>query len=308
MRESYRIKGDGSGAAGLQTQQPAALEPLTTILSGHATALGPALFYVFEGGSLRVTHVAVDHPLTYAQFSEQHLVHATLARVRSPSRPAQPGRGHDGRGSISFTPGGRDRSGFADRGEIRGVEIGLAADFVQDACEQRLPAGWGSAFNVENAKAFSFAEQIATAVQSPHCDRLMADTLLHALARHVGQVYGRADRRRDDAWLHPAALARIIAQLKAEPAVPISLGDMSRTAGLGISAFLRAFRGTVGTTPAAFARKVRLDHAAELLRSSDYSIGDIATMSGFASASHLVRVFQQYRGHTPGAWRWTGRV
>jgi transcriptional regulator GlxA family with amidase domain len=78
---------------------------------------------------------------------------------------------------------------------------------------------------------------------------------------------------------------------------------MARSAGLGVSAFVRAFRGSTGVTPAAFALKLRLDHAAQMLRSTDLGAREIAALSGFASAAHLVRTFRVHRGITPGRWR-----
>lgn len=108
------------------------------------------------------------------------------------------------------------------------------------------------------------AEMAATGVAQGTCDRLTLDTLQLPLARHIGRTYGNADRRRDDGRLHPAALARVIEQLLADPIRSVPLPEMARCAGLGVSAFVRAFRGSVGCTPAAFALKLRLNNASDI--------------------------------------------
>jgi transcriptional regulator GlxA family with amidase domain len=209
----------------------------------------------------------------------------------------------DRRGSVSFTPGGRERHGSVSRAEISGIQLELDHQFVEDACEQRLHAPWRTTFNSQDVKAFAIAETAAKNVARGAYDRLTLDTLLLALARHVGRAYANADRRRDDGWLHPAALARVIEQVRAECPRSVPLHEMARSAGIGVSAFVRAFRGSTGFTPAAFALKLRMDHASHILRATDLPISEIAAMSGFASASHLIRAFRAHKGVTPGHWR-----
>lgn len=279
----------------------------TIVRSGRVLELAPATASTFSGGALHIAHVRIEDEIDYAQYSDRHLLHATLSGGTSQSA-GRVGRGDwikapDRRGSISFTPSGRDRHGLAGRGQILGLQIAFDEQFVQDACEQRLRPDWGDAFNSADAKTFAMAEMAATGVAQGTCDRLTLDMLQLVLARHIGRLYGKADRRRDDGWLHPAALARVIELLLADPVRPVPLHAMAHAAGLGVSAFVRAFRGSVGSTPAAFALKLRLDHAAGILRSTDFSVSEVAAQSGFASAAHLVRTFRAHRGTTPGRLR-----
>lgn len=282
--------------------------PLTTIVrSGRALELAPPIASSFSGGALHISDVRIEEEIDYAQYSDRHLLHVTL-KGRTARSAGRVGRGEwvkvpDRRGSISFTPGGRDRHGLAGRGQILGLQLEFDAEFVQDACEQRLGADWGDAFNSADAKIFVMAEMAATGAAQGTYDRLRLDMLQLALARHIGRTYGKADRRRDDGWLHPAALARVVEQLLADPLRSVPLHEMARCAGLGVSAFVRAFRGSIGSTPAAFALKLRLDNASDILRSTDFNLREVAALSGFASAAHLVRTFRAHRGITPGRLR-----
>jgi len=269
--------------------------------------LAPSTASIFSGGALHISQVRIEEEIDYTQYSDRHMLHVTLSGRTSRST-GRVGRGEwikapDRRGSISFTPSGRDRHGVAGRGQILGLQLELDEQFVEDACEQRLRSDWGHAFNSTDAKIFAMAEMAATGVVQGTHDRLTLDMLRLALARHVGRTYGKADRRRDDGWLHPAALARVTEQLLADPIRSVPLPEMARCAGLGISAFVRAFRGSVGCTPAAFALKLRLDNASDILRTTDFSLSEVAALSGFASAAHLVRTFRAHRGITPGRSR-----
>ncbi|PSJ36855.1 helix-turn-helix domain-containing protein [Allosphingosinicella deserti] len=276
------------------------------VTSGRARALGLAIEQASAGGLLRLAHVGIDDHVAYAQYSPRHMLHATLRAEGAASIGRVSGRtwkAPNRRGAISFTPAGVDRSASVRAGSIMGLEIGLDPWFVEDACEQTLPEDWHAVFNSSDAKTFAVADALAAAASSPECDPLRRDSLLLVLARHVGRAYASADRRRDDGWLHPAALARIVDRIRAAPGDPHSLADMAREAGLGISAFVCACRGATGRTPAAFVSHLRLQLAAEALRNAELSIAEVAAACGFASASHFVRTFRAATCSTPGRWR-----
>jgi transcriptional regulator GlxA family with amidase domain len=52
-------------------------------------------------------------------------------------------------------------------------------------------------------------------------------------------------------------------------------------------------------SPSLFIRSIRLQHAERLLIESDLSITDVAEQTGFSSASHMSKCFQEERGCTP---------
>jgi transcriptional regulator GlxA family with amidase domain len=52
----------------------------------------------------------------------------------------------------------------------------------------------------------------------------------------------------------------------------------------------------VDKSPSIFMRSIRLSHAARLIRESNHTLAEIATMTGFSSASYLSRCFQEEYG------------
>jgi transcriptional regulator GlxA family with amidase domain len=181
---------------------------------------------------------------------------------------------------------------------ILGAQIAFDPAWSEEAAGQRLAGAWRTVFDARDDRAFAAAGLAAKAARA--VDDLACETLLVALARHLGWAYAGAERRTGDAWLHPAALARVVERLRASRGRDLSLSDLAREAGLGVSAFSRAFRGATGRTPMAFALDLRLDHAERLLAHPDLDLGRISAETGFASASHLVRSFRLRRGETPG--------
>jgi len=264
----------------------------TIVFSGGAYERAPAVVRDFRGGALRISSVVIDDHVSYAQHSVGHLLHMPLV-------------GHlpGGKRDMRFTPGDRERRGRTGRGDIIGLEVGFDDWFMEEACEQRFVAGSAAARNSDHVRLAAMADAAAALSVASSADPIARDTMLLALARNLGRVYGNAAKRRDDGWLHPRALSRVIDRLRAQPGGPATVHELATEAGLGVSAFIRAFRGSVGLTPAAFAQRLRLDDAAHMLKQTDLPIAQIAALCGFSSASHFVFAFRASRGVTPARWR-----
>ncbi len=69
----------------------------------------------------------------------------------------------------------------------------------------------------------------------------------------------------------------------------------------------RLFRKKLGLPPHVFLKRVRLDRAAELIRSTPDEISSVATRVGYKNTSHFVRDFRKRFGVTPLAHRKAGR-
>lgn len=276
----------------------------TRMLAGSARVLAGHHTTAVAGGWVRAARVCIDRTISYRQWSGACTLHVTLERAFTHAdetdRCALDAR--DRRGAVSFTPAQVERRGTALPGSVFGVEISLDTAMIEDACEQRLGRSWNPTLDTQDAKAFALVEALERELRRD-ADRLLTDTMLVALARHLGQRHAGAERRRDDAWLHPAAMRRVVERLLAAPADPPSLADLAGLAGLGVSAFLRAFRGSVGVTPAAFAQQARIEQARRIMAVCDLPLAQVSAMTGFSSASHLVRAFRSRFGATPAQWR-----
>ena len=64
-----------------------------------------------------------------------------------------------------------------------------------------------------------------------------------------------------------------------------------------------SFRGVYGMTPAAFLRAQKMHSAAQLLRTSDRTVLDIAGQFGYDNASKFAKAFRSVIGVSPSAYR-----
>lgn len=129
----------------------------------------------------------------------------------------------------------------------------------------------------------------------------LARLLLVQVARHL--------QRRPNAPgdLEPALLARVHDYVVAHLAERILVADMARQVGLSGDRFALAFKAQTGHPPHRFVMSMRLDRATDLLRNSNVSLAEVASLCGFSSQQHLSNVMRQQVGATPLRYRESGR-
>jgi AraC family transcriptional regulator, activator of mtrCDE len=129
---------------------------------------------------------------------------------------------------------------------------------------------------------------------------LMSECLV-ALLRRLHQ-----ERDDDLAWLHVVEDPRIAAAIAAvldRPGGAHTVDSLARAAHLSRSAFAERFTTVIGRTPIAFVREVRMQRAAELLRTTRLDVATVAHRVGFSSRSHFSRSFRESFGVPPSAHR-----
>lgn len=128
----------------------------------------------------------------------------------------------------------------------------------------------------------------------------VAEHCLHEAIRAGAQAQRNAPAA--DPGRH-RAVAEARRLLAAEPALALDERELARRVGLSARHLTRLFRRELMTTPAAFRRARRLEHARALLRLTDLPVTEVALACGFVSASHFARSYRELHGHSPSAER-----
>ena len=84
---------------------------------------------------------------------------------------------------------------------------------------------------------------------------------------------------------------------------PISVDDMAREAGLSRAHFTRAFTQAFGESPHQYLLTRRLERAAALLRTTDWSVARICFAVGLGSLGSFTTSFRRMFGETPTSYR-----
>ena len=83
----------------------------------------------------------------------------------------------------------------------------------------------------------------------------------------------------------------------------ISIEDVAAVCGINRSYLGRIFRTSTGRSPQEFLIQYRMTKAAELLKLTTLSIGDIGSAVGYENALHFSRAFKNVYGVSPRTWR-----
>lgn len=101
----------------------------------------------------------------------------------------------------------------------------------------------------------------------------------------------------------PPLLLRRAHQLAEEALHPLNVEELASTLGVHRATLHRAFVVGLGTTPIAWVRQRRHEHAKRLLAETDLKIAAVAQACGFADPKHFLRAFRQIEGITPATYR-----
>jgi AraC-like DNA-binding protein len=86
-------------------------------------------------------------------------------------------------------------------------------------------------------------------------------------------------------------------------AEPLTVADLARTAGLSPAHFSREFAAAFGEPPHRYLLTRRLERAAALLRTTDWSISDVCFAVGLSSVGSFTTSFGRIVGRTPAEYR-----
>jgi transcriptional regulator GlxA family with amidase domain len=96
---------------------------------------------------------------------------------------------------------------------------------------------------------------------------------------------------------------RILEYIEDQLNCGVTTRSMAAHVGLSASHFCRAFKQSLGQSPHRYLMTRRLVLACELLMNSELGLAQIATDCGLADQAHFSKLFRQFLGSSPGAWR-----
>lgn len=84
---------------------------------------------------------------------------------------------------------------------------------------------------------------------------------------------------------------------------PLSVRQTADSFNMSEGHFIRTFRQATGYSPYAYRLKKQIEHARALLMCTSFSVGKIASLSGFEDPLYFSRVFKKNTGYSPSAYR-----
>lgn len=205
-------------------------------------------------------------------------------------------RGWVGGGQVAIIAPGVEHEYHAD-----GPNCVVVTDLPAHAPEvapvlDRPGAFWPQDARLTNLTATLQAETRSGGLRDP----LVADALLRYLVAALATVEPEGGRGAPAAR---RAVAAAQAYAREHYQQPLTVAEVAAAAGVSASHLHRSFRAETGSTLVAFVHGLRLAAAAALLRDTDETVLAVAHAVGFASQSHLTRLFTRQFGCAPGRYR-----
>lgn len=100
-----------------------------------------------------------------------------------------------------------------------------------------------------------------------------------------------------------AVMAHIARRLDEDAAVKLPLAELAGVACVTPEHLCRTFKAATGHSPAETVRLARLDRAVTLLTRTNFSVAEVAALSGFESQFHFSRLVRAAYGRSPRALR-----
>lgn len=197
---------------------------------------------------------------------------------------------------VKFTPAGERHWNRFDRGDARGVLVEVTAERAQalrpyaDVLDRQV--------HFQGGRAAALAMRIHQELRTTDAAAPLAiEGLLLELVAWASRR-GRPAAGQPPRWLE---LAREI--IHDEPGERLTLASLAQRVGVHPVTLARAFRRWSGRTVGEYIRQLRVEHAAEALRTSPRTLAEIALDAGFADQSHFSNVFRREFGLSPSEYR-----
>ncbi|MFJ6197303.1 AraC family transcriptional regulator [Micromonospora sp. NPDC092111] len=152
----------------------------------------------------------------------------------------------------------------------------------------------------------SYVRQVVLADAELAANPLIVGQTRHLLASAALAAFpntAAVPGRSDPGHVSPAVVRRAMGYVEAHADRYVSLAEMAEAAGVSPRALQYAFRRHQGTTPARYARRIRLDGAHRDLRAGDPGAGDtvtaIAARWGFVDAKRFATDYHAVYGQPP---------
>ncbi|MDD7391151.1 MAG: AraC family transcriptional regulator [Lachnospiraceae bacterium] len=107
----------------------------------------------------------------------------------------------------------------------------------------------------------------------------------------------------EDAQKTPHYLSDMKRRLEKNYDQPFQLSDFEQHYKISKYRLCREFSARFGKPPLQFLNQIRLNHAKEMLLTTDLSIHEISSLVGYENPTHFINLFKKYNGTTPGAFR-----
>lgn len=103
-------------------------------------------------------------------------------------------------------------------------------------------------------------------------------------------------------------VGRAIARMRTNPAAPLSIEKLAKSAGLSRAHFFRVFEESTGVTPHVFLNVLKVELAVGAIMEGDETFAVLSDRLGFSAPAHFTRFFRDHCSVAPSEFRQVARL
>lgn len=145
---------------------------------------------------------------------------------------------------------------------------------------------------------------------SPGCDAVLAK-LSEVLFIETLRTYIAELPAEQTGWLaaaRDAEISKVLTLMHQAPARPWKLSALAQAAGVSRSVLAERFHHLLGEPPMTYLMRWRLQLGADMMKSTSYSVAQVAAEVGYESEASFNRAFKREFGQPPARFRSTSRT
>jgi len=151
---------------------------------------------------------------------------------------------------------------------------------------------------ISQARVISLLEKISDKVSNdPYISWLRKQALLYELLYVISKNKALEEKNEN------VPIKLTIDYMNKHYEEQLTIGDLARLTFMTQSSFCRAFKRETGLTPSGYLRNLRIEKAKNMLKTSRYSIKDVARTVGIADELYFSRLFKNSEGISPTIYR-----
>lgn len=164
---------------------------------------------------------------------------------------------------------------------------------------------------------FSLTSRITTAAGMMSTADVVLNRIVAPLSQRLAQAVGHVllmDRIREGDASQPRSendvpalrlvrLEPVVAAMEHHLESPLSVTELAAVGGMSVRQLERKFKSTLGQSPAAFYRTLRLRRARSLVEQTALPISEISVVFGFGSSTNFAKLFTREFGISPSRRR-----